>query len=71
MNILFIVIMKFLVLIKWLYRNLEYVVLGMKRYHKSSTQSNLFKLHVFLVSILGVTPTHILLKYRCPKKRSG
>ena len=32
---------------------------------------NLFKAHVFWVSILGGTPNHIPLKYRCPNKKSN
>ena len=39
--------------------------------HFLSTQSNLFETHMFLVSLLGATPTHIPLEYRCPIKISN
>lgn len=34
-------------------------------------QTNLFRTHVFLNSVLGATPNRINLKYRCSNKRSN
>ena len=73
MNILFIIKVKILVLIKPSYRSPSIMLTIEPRtvivfwVHKS----NLFKTQVFLVSILGATPNHTSLKYRCPIKNSN
>jgi hypothetical protein len=40
-------------------------------YRILSMQSNLFQIHVFLVSVLKATPDHTSLKYRCHDKESN
>ena len=66
-NILFIIEVKILVLIKWSYKflhlckllSLEWVSYRILR----MWSNDLFQTHYFLVSILEVTPNHVLLKY--------
>ena len=68
MNISFIILMKILVFIKWSY---EFPLSSLYWFscfeHIAQILLNMF----FFIYVLGGTPNHIPLKYRCPIKRSN
>ena len=70
MNIVFTIKVKIIMLIK--YRSPQLCWLSSLEWLSFfSLQSNLFQMHGLLVSILGTTLNHMLLKYRCPNMNSN